>query len=114
MTTDILKDPHGRPVQEISSTSVKSGVTTLLETVTRHGMVALTKNRKTKAVVLSVEEYQALLHRKPNLLDALDAHFDRLFDAMQGPIADAAFERVMNATPNELGKAAVEAASKSG
>ncbi|MFL5542943.1 MAG: type II toxin-antitoxin system prevent-host-death family antitoxin [Longimicrobiaceae bacterium] len=44
------------------------------------------------------------------MLDALTAEFDALLDRMQTPEARAAAHRAFNASPEELGRAAAEAA----
>lgn len=112
MSADALKDPHGRPVQSYPSTRVKTGVSDLLEAVARHGAVALTKHGKPKAFVLSIDEYQALVERRPNPLDALDAEFDEVFEQMQGPHADEGADRLLNIDPAELADKAVKGAAK--
>ena len=82
--------------------------------IVQQGMVAITKRDKARAVLLSMEEYQALLERSPDPLKILTAEFDALVARMQTPVAKAAGRALFKATPAELGKAAVSAVRKRG
>lgn len=48
----------------------------------------------------------------PELIDPLNAEFDALLDAMQTPKARAGMNAAFEASPEEVGRAAVAAASK--
>jgi PHD/YefM family antitoxin component YafN of YafNO toxin-antitoxin module len=74
--------------------------------------VAITRHDKPRAVLVSIEEYEALTGREPDYFAGLMEKYRGLLDRMQGPEQRAAAERAFNATPEELGAAAVWAAQR--
>jgi prevent-host-death family protein len=98
-------------VGEYSATEARSGFAQVLETVSRRGLVVIHKQKAPKAVVLSFEDFQALV-RRPKPLDVLTETFDDLLAQMQKPAARAGMRRAFDASPEELGKLAVAAARK--
>src|SRR6476469_3694801 len=68
----------------------------LLDTALRTGPVAITKQRKPTAVLISLEEYRALTQAEDRSLAALSAEFDRQFDVMQAPGAADAMQRAFD------------------
>jgi prevent-host-death family protein len=75
----------------------------LLDTALRSGPVAITKQRKPTAVLISLDEYRALLQAEDRSLAALSAEFDRQFEVMQAPEAAAAMQRAFDTPPAQLG-----------
>ena len=114
MSTHPVRNSRGQAVESFTATDAKNAFGTVLEKAMSKGMVAITKRDKARAVVLSVEEYEALLKRVPDPLKALSAEFDELVARMQTPKAKAAGKALFKASPVELGKAAVAAARKRG
>ncbi|EQD76557.1 protein containing DUF172 [mine drainage metagenome] len=114
MSTLLVRNSHGQAVELFSATDAKNAFGSVLEKVLAKGMVAITKRGKTRAVLLSVEEYEALLERAPDPLTTLSAEFDALVARMQTPKAKAAGKSLFKASPTELGKAAVTCARKRG
>ena len=75
--------------------------------------VAITRHDKPRAVLLSIDQYEALTaQHNPPWLEKLHEEYGGLLDRMQGPEQRAAAERAFNATPEELGEAAVSAARR--
>ena len=98
----------------ISATEAKNEFGRILETVIRGGKVVITKHDSPKAVLVSMDEFNALSNAHKAELEALSAEFDGLLARMQTPAARAGMNAAFHATPKELGKTAVTAARKRG
>ena len=98
----------------ISATEAKNEFGRLLETVIQGGRVVITKHDSPKAVLISMDEFNALSNAHRAELATLSEEFDRLLARMQTPAARAGMNAAFHATPKELGKAAVAAAHKRG
>ena len=97
-------------VPSVAATRIKNEFGAVLEQAVRGGAVAITKHETPKAVLISYDEFQALVKgRSPNLGD-LTAEYDTLLAGMQTPAAAKGMEAAFNASPAELGRAAVKAA----
>lgn len=94
----------------VTATEAKKNLGQVLDTVIRGGAVVITKHDAPTAVLVSVEEFTALSQRSK--LNILDEYFDSLYDQMQTPAARAAMQAAFDATPQQLGEAAVAAARK--
>jgi antitoxin Phd len=94
----------------IAASEAKNRFATLIESVNKGQEVYIMKHNAPKAVVLSVERYRALSAGANSVLANLTAEFDARFARMQTTDAQAAMEKAFNASPDELGKAAVRAA----
>jgi len=79
----------------------------MLDAALRTGPVAITKQRKPTAVLISLEEYRALTQAEDRTLAVLSAEFDRRFDLMQAPGAAAAMQRAFDTPAAQLGAFAV-------
>jgi len=82
--------------------------------VIQGGVVVITKHDAPKAVLLSVDEFNALAHAPSHALDSLSGQFDALLARMQTPKARAGMKAAFAASPKQLGRAAVAAARKRG
>ena len=96
----------------ISATEAKNEFGRLLETVIQGGKVVITKHDSPKAVLISMDEFNALSNAHRVELESLTAEFDGLLARMQTPAARAGMNAAFHATPKELGKAAIAAARK--
>ena len=76
--------------------------------------MVITKHDTPKAVLISVDNFNDLSHADDARIDTLTAEFDALLSRMQTPSARAAMKAAFNASPKELGRAAVVAARKRG
>ena len=94
----------------VTATDAKNKFASVLESALRDGPVVITKHDAGKAVLLSMEEYNAITGAPK--LDELTAQFDAMLDAMQKPGSRAATTALFEATPDQLGKAAVTAAGR--
>jgi prevent-host-death family protein len=84
----------------------------LLDTALRTGPVAITKQRKPTAVLISLEDYRALTQAEDRTLAVLSAEFDRRFNVMQGPGAAAAMQRAFDTPAAQLGAYAAASLAK--
>jgi len=87
-----------------SATDFKQHVGRYLD-VARTGPVIIQKQGRPTAVLLSVEEYDALSPSPSRVLDPLTEEFDALVARMQRPEFERAMEKVFAASPAELGAA---------
>ncbi|HTO12305.1 MAG TPA: type II toxin-antitoxin system Phd/YefM family antitoxin, partial [Candidatus Binatia bacterium] len=99
----------GEPAS-FTATVAKKEFGRLLEFVLRGGRAVITKHDAPKAVVLSIEEFRALTQATERTLEALGGHFDALLAGLQTPKARAGMKTAFDASPRELGRAAVAAA----
>ena len=105
--------PRVAEMPTISATELKNATADVFEQVAARRAVAITRHEKPRAVLLSVEQYEALTgQQNPDWLEKLHEEYRGLLDRMQGPKQRAAAKRAFNATPEELGEAAVWAAQQ--
>jgi antitoxin Phd len=97
-------------VPTVTATRLKNEFGTVFEQATLGGAVVITKHDTPKAVLVSYAEFEALTRSGTPALDDLSERFDELLATMQTPSAKAAVAAAFNATPQELGAAAVKAA----
>jgi antitoxin Phd len=86
-------------VPSVAATRIKNEFGAVLEQAVRGGAVAITKHETPKAVLMSYDEFQALVKaRSPDLGD-LTAEYDTLLAGMQTPAAAKGMEAAFNAPP---------------
>ncbi len=95
------------PARSVTATEAKNAFGRVLDLALRDGSVMITRHDTPRAVVLSWQQYQSLAGRKEPDLDALRSEFDALYADMQSPKAAKAMKAAFEATPEELGAAAV-------
>ena len=112
MSTLTYRNSQGELVDipSIPATRLKNEFGSALETAARGGAIAITRHDTPKAVLISYSEFQALVKARSSSLDALTAEFDELLARMQTPKARKGMTAAFNASPTELGRAAVKAA----
>lgn len=99
-------------VETFSATEAKNSFGEVLDRAMTHGIVAITRRKKPRAVLLSIEEYEALAPRAADPLETLRGEFDALVARMQTPEATAAGRVLFEASPRRLGRAARAAAAR--
>ena len=99
-------------IPAIPATRMKNQFGAILERTLRHGAVAITRHDTTKAVLLSYEEFLSLVKPRAPALADLTAEFDAMFARMQTPAVRKATAAAFNATPEQMGAAAVKAARR--
>jgi antitoxin Phd len=118
----VLAEPHRRLARgsgaadeaiEVSSTEAQNNFGLLLDRVARNQPVFIKRRQNRQAVILSIERYEALTRAQESpALDTLTAEFDALYDRMQGAESRSASESLFSATPDELARAATDAARR--
>jgi antitoxin Phd len=98
----------------VSATDAKNEFGRILEKAIQGGTVLITKHDTPKAVLISVDEFNALTGAGRVELDALSGEFDTLLARMQTPAARAGMQAAFDASPKRLGRAAVAAARQRG
>lgn len=96
---------------QISASAAKNSFGRILDRVAREGRLAITKHDEPCAVLISIDEYRALVGAQAVTLDTLSEEFDALFERMQKPGAAAAMQKAFALTPAQLGRAAVKDAA---
>jgi len=109
-----LRDRRGERASSFTATDAKKRFGRVLEIALRGGAVVITKHDAPKAILISVDEFNALTKATDRTLDALSADFDAMLARMQTPKARARMKTAFDASPKEVGRAAVAAARKRG
>jgi antitoxin Phd len=115
MSTVSFRNRDGKlvDVPVVAASRLKNEFGTVFEEAAVGGAVVITKHNTPRAVLLSYAEFEALTAAATPALDDLSARFDTLLATMQTPEAKAGVAAAFDATPEELGAAAVRAARAS-
>ena len=97
-----------------TATEAKNEFGRLLERAIQGDTVVITKHDAPKAVLISIDGYNALKHAPELKLNTLSDEFDAMLARMQTAKARAGMRAAFHATPEQLGKAAVAASRKRG
>jgi antitoxin Phd len=92
-------------VPSVAATRLKNELGAVLEEAAR-GAVAITRHDAPKAVLVSYEEFRALVSGRAQSLSELDSEFDALLERMQAPKAKKGVAAAFKASGAELGRAA--------
>jgi prevent-host-death family protein len=111
-----FRNRRGEAVEasSVTATDAKKQFGRVLEMVLRGGAVVITKHDAPKAILLSMDEFNALTRTTESTLDSLSADFDAMLARMQTPRARSGMRAAFGASPKALGRAAVTAARKRG
>jgi len=109
-----LRNRRGEPLETSSftATAAKNEFGRVMETAMQGRIVVITKHDAPKAVLIGLDEFTDLVGARKSRLDTLRGEFDALLARMQTPEARSGMKAAFDATPVELGKAAVSAAHK--
>jgi prevent-host-death family protein len=112
----VFRNQRGERVDAatFTSTVAKNEFGRILEIALRGRVVVITKHDTPKAVLVSLDEFNAMTSAPERTLEALTGEFDAMLARMQTPKARAGMKAAFDASPKELGKAAVAAARKRG
>jgi antitoxin Phd len=97
-----------------TATEAKHEFGRVLEQAIHGATVVITKHDAPRAVLISMDQFKALQDAPQMKLNTLSAQFDALLDRMQSPQARRGMSVAFNASPKQLGKAAVVSARKRG
>ena len=95
-------------VPSVAATRLKNEFGAVLDQAAR-GAVAITRHDSPKAVLVSYEEFQALVNARAQSLSELDAEFDALLARMQKPKAKKGVAAAFAASSGQLGRAGAAA-----
>lgn len=97
----------------VSATELKNATADVFERVAAERALVIQRHEKPRAVLLSMEAYGDLVgDQEPLYMQELKARYGKMLDDMQSPEQKAAADRAFEATPEELGEAAVRAAQE--
>ena len=96
----------------VPASEAKSGFGRVLDIAMQGGTVVITKHDTAKAVLISVDTFNALSGAAETRLDSLTGEFDALLARMQTPAARRGMKAAFSASGRQLGKAAVAATRK--
>ena len=111
-TSPLTPAPRVQELPTITATELKNATADVFEQVAAKQAVAITRHEKPRAVLLSVEQYEALTGQRPDWLEQLHEEYRGMLDRMQGPEQRAIADKLFQATPQELGEAALRAAQQ--
>lgn len=100
-------------VDQVSVTKFKNELAAMFEQAALGRPVAITRHNTPKAVLISYDEFRAVLSARSPSLGALEAEFDALLEGMQSPASRKALATAYDAAPVAIGRAAVKAATAS-
>ena len=104
--------PRVQELPTITATELKNATADVFEQVAAKQAIAITRHEKPRAILLSVEQYEALTGHQPEWLEKLHEEYRGMLERMQGPEQRAGAEKLFRATPEELGQAALWAAQQ--
>jgi prevent-host-death family protein len=98
-------------VKRVAASDAKNQFGQVLETALSSGPVVITKHDTPKAILISIDEFEALTVTRDRL-QTLTQRYDDAYARMQRPEARRATMAAFDATPQQLGAAAVASANK--
>jgi antitoxin Phd len=98
-------------ITQVPATRFKNELAAMFEQAALGRPVAITRHDMPKAVLISYDEFRALMASRNPSLGALEAEFDSLLEAMQSPGARKAMASAFDASPAAIGRAAARAAT---
>lgn len=103
-----------REASSVTASEAKSEFGRVLDMAVQGGAVVITKHDVPKAVMVSVEIFNALSRAGETRLDTLSLEFDALLARLQTPKARRGMKAAFAASGKQLGKAAVASARTRG
>ena len=96
---------------QVPATRFKNELAAMFEQAALGRPVAITKHDAPKAVLISYEEFKALMAARSPSLGALEAEFDAILEGMQSHSVKKAMAAAFDAAPEAIGRAAARAAT---
>jgi prevent-host-death family protein len=115
-TVTTFRHTRGEAVElsSVTASEAKATFGRVLERAMHDGAVVITKHDTAKAVLLSIERFNALSGGGGTTLETLDHEFDALLARMQTPRARRGMKTAFGASGKQLGQAAAAAARRRG
>jgi len=102
--------PRVQELPTVTATQLKQSTADVLDQVSAGKPIAVTRHDRARVVMISVEQYNGLVAQESHVLSELRTEYRTMLDDMQSPEQKEAAIRAFNATPEELGAAAVRGA----
>jgi antitoxin Phd len=99
-------------IESFSITEFKEQARDVIDRVAQRRAVAISRHNTPEAVLIAVEDYLELLTLREERLNLLTQRYDEMVKRMRTPEAAAGVDALFDATPAELGRAAVAAAKR--
>lgn len=113
-TYDLYRLHPSKELPTSASSDLKNAFKSVYQLALDTGAVTITRNRKREAILLSAKLYDQMIAelaaRDP--LEVLRKNYDARFASMQTDEAREAYEDALDASPEDLGKAAVAQATQ--
>ncbi len=104
--------PRVQELPTVTATELKHSTADVLDQVNAGKSLAITRHDKPRAILISIEKYNELTGGEGDWLAGLHEEYRGMLDRMQEPEQKAAAVRLFEATPDELGAAAVRGAQR--
>jgi antitoxin Phd len=104
--------PRLQELPTVTATELKQSTADLLDQVSAGKAVAVTRHDKARVVMISIEQYRQLTAQQTDVLSELRVEYRTMLDEMQSPEQKEAAKMLFEATPEELGAAAVRGAQR--
>src|SRR5215831_15962429 len=110
----VVRDRRGETIKldTFSATQAKNSFGEVLDRAIAKGIVGITRRDRPRAVVLSIEEYEALTALLEDPLESLRSEFDALVERMQTTQAKAAGKALFTGSHRGSGHGARSAAHR--
>lgn len=109
----VVRDRRGQMAPSVTAAELKNRTGAVLAGALSHGTVAIHRHGEIHAVLLSFDEYQALLKHAPAPAKALEKEFGQLLARMRTRRSVRGALSLFQATPEELAQSAHKAARRS-
>ncbi len=113
-TAGLVRDRRGQVALSVTAAELKNRTGAVLIGTLSHGTVAITRHGEIHAVLVSFDEYQALLKHAPAPAKALEKEFTQLLAKMRTKRSLRGALSLFRVAPEELGHAAHQAARREG
>lgn len=104
--------PRVQELPTVTATQLKQSTADVLDQVSAGKPIAVTRHDRARVVMISVEQYNGLVAQESHVLSELRTEYRTMLDDMQSPAQKEAAKRLFEATPEELGAAAVKGAQR--
>lgn len=98
-------------IPTITASDAKNRFGAILDKATQGGAVAITRHDATRAMLISIEEFQSLVSSRQASLTSLSAEFDALLEQMQAPAHRKGAQKAFSAS-SALPLPAINAATR--
>ena len=95
----------------VTATEAQNEFGSVLERAVGDRVVVITRHNAPRAVLLSIDRYNALTGAGAAVLETLSGEFDALLARMQTPTARAGMRKAFQSSAKQLGRAVVVAAT---